>query len=100
MVGTRMPHQRHQADDPRHDHARQVDGAPPSAKVGDVCPHICPHKHHLVEHFGGLHDDGEGGYAIKQKMHEVLILRTFVRIRNGGRYWTRTSDPYRVKVVL
>ena len=19
---------------------------------------------------------------------------------NGGRYWTRTSDPYRVKVVL
>ena len=75
-----MPHQRHQADGPRHDHARQVDGAPPSAKVGDVCPH----KHHLVEHFGGLHDDGEGGYAIKQKNARSLDFTDF---RADSKWW-------------
>ena len=36
---------------------------------------------------------------MKSKTQEVGDLPGLNLIRNG-RYWTRTSDPYRVKIVL
>ncbi len=40
------------------------------------------------------------GVEKKEKPRFSGAVSTFRSAKNGGRHWTRTSDPYRVKVVL
>ena len=37
---------------------------------------------------------------LDQTNRKPYKMQGYVNLGNGGRYWTRTSDPYRVKVVL
>ena len=40
------------------------------------------------------------GFLGNLKGAKLLVLNNLAPLKIGGRDWTRTSDPYRVKVML